>query len=1140
MTNHPRATNDDQPDSCSFASLYTGNPDNNTPTDPVMAQLAAKLRGKVRGELDFTRLARGIYSTDAGNYRVVPQAVFAPIDKDDALAALAACRELGIPITARGAGTSCAGNAIGPGLVIDFQRHMNRVLSIDPESQTAVVEPGCVQATLQAASAAHGLRFGPDPSTQNRCTIGGMVGNNACGPHALAWGKTAENVLALEVVDGLGRHYLATAAGTEAVGPGVAAGAGASGSAHTAGRAAKPVAAHAGTHAGADQEADDQGAADQGAAPLTQLTRLVDANLETIRTQMGRFSRQVSGYSLEYALPENRRNLAALMVGSEGTLATVLEITVRLVPVPTAPVLVAIGYPDMVAAGYDVPALLPYKPLAVEGMDSRLVDVVRAHHGPGAVPELPAGQGWLMCEIGGRDLDDALARAREMAAAANSDAVAIYPPGDDAARLWRIRADGAGLGGRTPVQLDEDGHPVGGNEQAWPGWEDAAVPPANLGDYLRDFSALMREHGIDGLLYGHFGDGCVHVRLDMPLGSAAGVGKSKEFLIASAKLLGRYRGSMSGEHGDGRSRSELLQYMYSAPVLELFAEVKAIFDPDNLMNPGVLTRPAGGGVGGNAGKSGAIVGQSGATHSTPGVRSVRAVDSGVTPTAGTGAEPEADDGEGWGYHPDPLEANLRRPAARPVPADGGFEFGEDHGDFTTAVHRCTGVSKCRADLSGAGGFMCPSFHASGEEVDSTRGRARILEELTNGGLISSWDDPRVARALDLCLACKACSADCPAGIDMAKYRSEAIFRRYRGKVRPLSHYFLGWLPRWTTLSASIPGAAAIANQVMRVGPLRRAAFKAAGIDSRRQMPALQGHRFTARAARRGLLKRAPADLGCAGVGAAGHETTALRASAATPHYATNTGGHDHPRYVVVFTDSFSNTLSDQGAYDLVQVLIAAGYTPLLPPEDVCCGLTWITTGQLPAARKRLTHLVQTLGPLAAAGIPIVGVEPSCTAVLRDDLKDLGVNHPQVAAVVRQTMTLAELLTAPAPVGPAQRDWLPDLSGVEIIAQPHCHHYSVMGWAADRKLLREAGAQLTELAGCCGLAGNFGMEKGHYETSVKVAERSLLPALEAKPGAIYLADGFSCRTQAQQLAGRDGIHLATLLRRVPSARKTMQQ
>ncbi|MDO5722558.1 MAG: FAD-binding and (Fe-S)-binding domain-containing protein [Actinomycetaceae bacterium] len=1063
-----------------FPSLYRANPDRNVPDDELMVELAWKLRGRVRGELDFTALARGIYSTDAGNYRVVPQAVFAPVDKNDALVALGACRELGIPVTARGAGTSCGGNAIGSGLVMDFQRHMNRVVSIDPHTQTAVVEPGCIEATLQAAAAEYDLRFGPDPSTQNRCTIGGMVGNNACGPHALAWGKTADNVLALEVVDGVGRHYLATATGAQPVGPEPQTTTGAQPvgpEPQTATSAQEPQTA-TGTQEPQTTTGQSQSgsvSAEDGSAPLAQLTALVDANLEAIRTQMGRFSRQVSGYSLEYMLPENHRNFASFLVGTEGTLTTTLEITVRLVPIPTAPVLVAIGYPDMVAAGYDVPALLPHHPLAVEGMDSRLVDVVRAHHGPGAVPELPAGQGWLMCEIGGSDLDDAMERARAMAADANSKSIAIYPPGEDAARLWRIRADGAGLGGRTPVQLDEDGNEVGGNEQAWPGWEDAAVPPQNLGDYLRDFSALMVEHGIDGLLYGHFGDGCVHVRLDMPLGSAAGVGKSKEFLVASAKLLGKYGGSMSGEHGDGRSRSELLQYMYSTQILQLFAEVKAIFDPENLMNPGVLTKPA--------------------------------------PRRGQPDE------EGWGFAPDPLEANLRRPAARAVLAEEGFQFTEDHGDFTTAVHRCTGVSKCRADLSSAGGFMCPSFQATGEEVDSTRGRARILEELTNGGLISSWDDPRVARALDLCLACKACAADCPAGIDMAKYRSESFYRRYRGRMRPLSHYLLGWLPRWTNISASIPGAAAVANQVMRVGPIRKLAFKVAGIDSRRQMPALQGHRFTSRAARRGLLKRAP-------------QVTQL--------HLGSEQSHNHPQYVVVFTDSFSNTLNDQGVFDLVQVLVAAGYTPLLPPEDVCCGLTWITTGQLPAARKRLTHLVEVLGPFAAAGIPIVGVEPSCTAVLRDDLKDLGVKHPQVEAVVSATMTLAELLTAEAPRGPRGREWLPNLDGVEVVAQPHCHHYSVMGWSADRKLLQEAGATVTELSGCCGLAGNFGMEKGHYDTSVAVAERSLLPALERHPHAVYLADGFSCRTQAQQLAGRDGVHLATLLRQVPAGACSVQQ
>lgn len=994
------------------AGLYPDNPDVNLPENDTMRALAERARTRVRGELDFTVLTRGIYSTDAGNYRIVPHAVFAPLDKEDAADMLAICRELDIPITPRGAGTSCAGNAIGPGLIMDYHRHMNRVLSIDPETKTAVVQPGCVEGTLQAEAARYGLRFGPDPSTQNRCTIGGMVGNNACGPHALAWGKTADNVVSLEVVDGRGRRFTAGQGSLDAV-----------------------------------DGLDD----------------LIVANLAPIRTELGRFSRQVSGYSLEYLTAENHRNLASMLVGTEGTLVSVLEITVRLVDIPSSPVLVAIGYPDMVAAGADVPALIAHKPLAVEGMDSRLVDVVRNHRGPGAVPELPAGEGWLMCEIGGTTEEEALANARTMAASANSDAIAIYPPGEDARRLWRIRADGAGLGGRTPLVVDEDGN-ESGNAQAWPGWEDAAVPPENLGDYLRDFTALMREHGIDGLLYGHFGDGCVHVRLDMPLGSEAGVGKSKDFLIASAQLLGKYGGSMSGEHGDGRSRSELLAYMYSPQILDLFAAVKHLFDPDNLMNPGVLTAPR--------------------AHVGP-----------------VGPHP---DHREFGYAdeaaPDGLDKNLRRPAARAIPADGGFGFYEDDGDFTTAVHRCTGVSKCRADNSAAGGFMCPSFLATRNEVDSTRGRARILEELANGDLISTWDDPRVERALDLCLACKACSADCPAGIDMAKYRSEVFFRRYRGKFRPMSHYLLGWLPRWTHLSASISGAAAVANALMGIKPIRSIAFAVAGIDRRRAMPKLQGHLFNRWAAKYSVAEVArsvPRDL-------------------------------NGRKYVIVWADSFSQTLADRGARDLIDVLVSAGYTPLIPPEDTCCGLTWITTGQLEGARKRLDHLLATLAPFAAAGIPIVGVEPSCTAVLRDDALDLLPGDNRARIVARATHTLAELLTASAPLGPDSDDWLPDLQGTEIVAQPHCHHYSVMGWSADETLLERAGATVTKLAGCCGLAGNFGMEQGHYETSVAVAENSLLPALRDHPDAIYLADGFSCRTQAEQLAGRHGMHLATLL------------
>ncbi|MDO4259978.1 MAG: FAD-linked oxidase C-terminal domain-containing protein, partial [Actinomycetaceae bacterium] len=793
------------------------------------------------------------------------------------------------------------------------------------------------------------------------------------------------------------------------------------------------------------------------------------------------------------------RNLAAMLVGTEGTLVTIVSITVRLVPLPTSPVLVVLGYPDMIAAADDVPSLLGHKPLAVEGMDSRLIEVVRRHKGPGAVPPLPDGQGWMMCEVGGADEADSLRRAHALADSASTDAVAVYPPGSEASALWRIRADGAGLGGRTPVNPETGG----GGEQAWPGLEDAAVPPAKLGAYLREFTALMESSGIDGLLYGHFGDGCVHVRLDLPLDSDEGVARSRHFLEESARLVARHGGSVSGEHGDGRARSELLRFMYSPEMLDLFAQVKHVFDPENLLNPGVLTSPMD-----------TATAQRRAQERQAHDRQASAQRQASAHAAGTPASSIGGPHGAHGPHGasktgtapqdpqpgvDPLDAYLRRPAARPMPADGGFAFHEDHGDFTTALHRCTGVGKCRAGVSGA--FMCPSFKASGDEKDVTRGRARTLQDAANGQLIAAIDSDEVLEALDLCLACKACSSDCPAGVDMAKYRSEVYFRKYRGRLRPLSHYTLGWLPRWTRLTARIPGVAALGNAVLSFAPLRRAVFSVIGLDGRRPMPPLQAGTFSRWARKRGLSSSLPSSM---------HEGAA---SSPAPR-----------NFVVIWADSFSQTLDDTGAQAMVEVLEANGFTPILAP-DACCGLTWITTGQLAGAKKHLAKLLDALAPFAANGIPIVGVEPSCTAVLRDDLLDLLPDDPRSHMVSGAVRTLAELL---ADIPAEQRD-LPDLSGVEIVAQPHCHHHSVMGWASDQALLESLGARVTKLEGCCGLAGNFGMEKGHYETSVAVAETALLPALEEHPDAVYLADGFSCRTQAEQLASRGGVHLATLLR-----------
>ena len=944
----------------------------------LATDLVGELRAAVRGEVDASTRRRAEYSTDASNYRVVPQVVVFPRDVDDVLAALDVTRAAGVPLTSRGAGTSVAGNAIGPGVVLDFSRHVNRIVSLDPETGTATVEPGVIMAALQAAAAPHGLRFGPDPSTWTRATLGGMIGNDACGPHAVAYGRTSANVLALDVVDGTGRRFTAGAGSLDAV-PG--------------------------------------------------LDELVRTHLATIRTELGRFGRQVSGYQLEHLLPEHGDDLAKALVGTEGTVVTVLGATVRLVPLAAAPVLVVLGYPDMATAADAVPALLGHRPLAVEGMDARLVDVVRRARGADAVPSLPDGGGWLFVEVGGATVDEATATARALAADAGTRAVRVYPPGPEATRLWAVRADGAGLAGRTH-----------GNEQAWPGFEDSAVPPERLGAYLRSLEALMADHHVDGMAYGHFGDGCVHLRLDLPLerdGSAL-----RSFMEDAAHLVASHGGSLSGEHGDGRARSELLSVMYPQRVLDLFAAFKDLLDPEDLLNPGVLVQPR------------------------------------------------------------PLDADLRRPAAHFLGTQG-FAFTEDHGDLTTAVHRCVGVGKCRADDSAAGGFMCPSYLATHDEKDATRGRARVLQELANGTLVSAgWGAPEVRESLDLCLACKACSSDCPAGVDMARYKSEVLHRTHKGRLRPASHYALGWLPRWTRLVTTVPGVSSLANAVLSVRPLARLVLRAGGMDPRRRM---------VRFARRPFRSWARA-----------HDEVTV---AARPAVAASSARPP----VLLWTDSFSDSLAPDVPVAAVRVLRAAGYEVLVPDHDACCGLTWITTGQLDGAKDRLRHLLEVLGPFAVNGIPIVGLEPSCTAVLRSDLLDLLPDDPRAAAVAGATHTLAELLTAPVPLGPGDRWTPPDLSDVTAVVQPHCHHHAVMGFGPDRALLAKAGASFSTLAGCCGLAGSFGMEKGHYDVSVAVAEHALLPALRgAAPGDVYLADGYSCRTQADHLAGVQGVHLAQLL------------
>ncbi|MCL1801741.1 MAG: FAD-binding oxidoreductase, partial [Promicromonosporaceae bacterium] len=511
-----------------------------------MGEFVAGLSPRLRGEVDNSARRRAEYTTDASNYRVVPAMVVFPETDDDVVEALAALRAAGIPVTSRGGGTSIAGNAVGHGAVIDFSRHLNRVLSLDPEGQTAQVQAGCIMSTLQEVAAPYHLRFGPDPSTQNRAAFGGMIGNNACGPRAVAYGRTADNVLELDCVDGTGRRFLA-------------------------------------------------GAGDPTFAAVPGLAELVAENLAIIRTEFGRFSRQVSGYSLEHLLPENGSDLAKALVGTEGTCVTVLNAKLKLVPVPKQPNLVVLGYPDMPAAADDIPALLALpgagRPLAIEGLDARLIQIIKTHLGAHHVPPLPYGEGWLMVEVGGDTPELARKHAEAVVTASNCVDSEILPAGTEATRMWNIRADGAGLAGRTLA-----------NQQAWPGWEDSAVPPEHLGAYLRELLALLDRYGFDGVPYGHFGDGCIHMRVDFPLehpGHASDKmentrpenGSFRAFMLDAGDLAVKFGGSMSGEHGDGRARSELLPKMYSPAAIELLAKFKGLFDPENNLNPGIIIDP---------------------------------------------------------------------------------------------------------------------------------------------------------------------------------------------------------------------------------------------------------------------------------------------------------------------------------------------------------------------------------------------------------------------------------------------------------------------------------------------------------------------------------------------------------------------
>jgi FAD/FMN-containing dehydrogenase/Fe-S oxidoreductase len=691
--------------------------------------LERELRRGVNGEVRFDDGSRALYAAAGGNYRQVPIGVVIPRTEEGIKSAVAAARKFGAPVLARGGGTSLAGQCCNVAVVIDVSKYLRKILELDPAKKLARVQPGVVLDDLRNAAEKYHLTFAPDPSTHDHCTLGGMIGNNSCGVHSVMGGKTVDNIEELRVItyDGLEM---------------------------TVGRTS-------------DEELDlivrDGG---RRGEIYSALRMLRDKYANLIRTRYPKIPRRVSGYNLDQLLPENGFHVARALVGSEGTCITVLDALCRLIDSPPVRSLLVLGYPDVYSAGDHVPEVLESGPIGLEGLDDRLINDMKAKHmHPGDSKMLPEGGGWLVVEFGGATKEEADGNARrcmeKLKRTKNPPSMKLFDDKKEEKHIWEMRESGLGATAFVP------GHPV-----TWEGWEDSAVPPDQLGNYLRDFRKLLDRYKYGCDLYGHFGQGCVHTRIDFDLTTKDGIEKYRNFVHEAAHLVVSHGGSLSGEHGDGQSRAELLNIMFGEELIDAFRAFKRIWDPDWKMNPGKKVDP---------------------------------------------------------YR---VDDNLRLGAnySPQIPKTHFAQFDEAQ-TFADAALRCVGVGKCRRE---GGGTMCPSYMVTLEEKDSTRGRARLLFEMLRGETIrDGWRDDSVRDALDLCLACKGCKGDCPLNVDMATYKAEFLSHYYEGRIRPVHAYSIGLIHRWSQIASRMPNFVNAMTHAPILGSLMKSL---AGISTKREFP----------------------------------------------------------------------------------------------------------------------------------------------------------------------------------------------------------------------------------------------------------------------------------------------------------------
>ncbi|HEX7634709.1 MAG TPA: FAD-linked oxidase C-terminal domain-containing protein [Noviherbaspirillum sp.] len=944
-----------------------------------MMRLEAELKRGIEGEVRFDNGSRALYATDASNYRQVPIGVVIPRTVEDVIYTVQQCYRYGAPVLSRGGGTSLCGQCCNVAVVMDFSKYLNKVLEIDKDAKTARVQPGVVLDDLRHQAERHGLTFAPDPATHTHNTLGGMIGNNSCGPHSVMGGETVHNIIELDILTYDGTRMTVGATGDE-------------------------------------QLREILARNDRRGDIYAHLHKLREHYAGAIRARFPQIPRRVSGYNLEALLPEHGFNVAHALVGSEGTCVVILEAKVRLLDNPPARSLLVLGYKDVYEAGDHVPEILQYKPIALEGMDDRLVaDMEAIHLHPENVKLLPEGRGWLLVEFGGASKADSDAQARRAMEAlqrvANPPSMKLYDDPPVEKRIWKVRESGLGATAHVPDK------PI-----TWEGWEDSAVPPANLGQYLRKLRALFEKYGYECDLYGHFGQGCVHTRIDFDLETAEGIRIFREFLHEAAHLVVSLGGSISGEHGDGQSKAELLPIMFGDELMQAFREFKGIWDPHWKMNPGKVI---------------------GAYRADRNLRL------------------------GIDYNPPELPVHFRYPG--------------DKGDFSRTLLRCVGVGECRKKS----GTMCPSYMATGEEMHSTRGRARLLFEMSRGEVIhGGWRNEAVHEALDLCLSCKGCKGECPVSVDMATYKAEFMSHYYEGHARPLHAYAFGLIDRWARLASHLPGAA---NFLTQTEPFATLAKKLGHIAPQRRITAFAPQSFSS-----WFMQR------------------------------NRTGTHD--TRVILWPDTFSNYFHPDVAKAAVEVLEHAGCEVSIPRMHLCCGRPLYEFGMLKQARSYLRKVLDVLADDIRKGTPIIGLEPACVSVFREELPNLFPYDEQAKRLRAQVFLLSEYLDARIEGFP-----FPKLARRAVV-HAHCHHKSVLKTDAEESVMKKLGLDFRMLdSGCCGMAGSFGFEQNKYEVSMTCAERVLLPEVrQAPPDTLIIADGFSCREQIAQAAGHESLHLAQVL------------